>query len=154
MITCSSITTTYHPSCPDNDSHLHHQVLASAPGLASSEVQLSFDQGVATFILLLVICLVWSNSRSICQDYTFILLLVTIRLYLIFCVSFTEANRLLIEHRLSSVDGSWSWLKLLVYDTHVQMFILYTCLHLLELLFSCRLSALLKIKATHLLHFW
>ena len=31
------------------------QVLASAPGLASSEVQLSFDQGVATFLLLLVI---------------------------------------------------------------------------------------------------
>ena len=32
-----------------------NQVLASAPGLASSEVQLSFDQGVATFLLLLVI---------------------------------------------------------------------------------------------------
>jgi len=40
------------------------QVLASAPGLASSEVQLSFDQGVATFLLLLVVCSVEDQGHT------------------------------------------------------------------------------------------
>ena len=36
------------------DAYWFVQVITSAPGLATSEVQLSFDQGVATFMLLLV----------------------------------------------------------------------------------------------------
>jgi len=40
------------------------QVITSAPGLATSEVQLSCDQGVATFILLLVVCSVEDQGHS------------------------------------------------------------------------------------------
>lgn len=40
------------------------QVITSAPGLATSEVQLSIDQGVATFILLLVVCSVEDQGHT------------------------------------------------------------------------------------------
>ena len=40
------------------------EAMTSYPGLAESEVQLSFDQGVATFILLLVVCSVEDQGHT------------------------------------------------------------------------------------------
>jgi glycerol uptake facilitator protein len=40
------------------------EVMTSYPGLAEGEVQLSFDQGVATFILLLVVCSVEDQGHT------------------------------------------------------------------------------------------
>lgn len=48
----------------DTISEVGPEVMTSFPGLAKSEVQLSFDQGVATFILLLVVCSVEDQGHT------------------------------------------------------------------------------------------
>ena len=48
----------------DSIAEVGPEVMTSYPGLAKGEVQLSFDQGVATFILLLVVCSVEDQGHT------------------------------------------------------------------------------------------